>query len=50
MEITAEEVSRAHREDFYGALKENDFEKLAKIYSDDYMLVRPVQDANPGRS
>ena len=41
MEITAEEVSRAHREDFYGALRKNDLEKLSQIYSDDYMLVRP---------
>src|ERR1700733_16327702 len=41
MEITADEVSRAHREDFYGALKKNDLEKLSEIYSDDYMLVRP---------
>jgi ketosteroid isomerase-like protein len=41
MEITAEEVSRTHREDFYGALRKNDLEKLSEIYSDDYMLVRP---------
>ena|ERR1700733_7358880 len=41
MEITADEVSRAHREDFYGALRKNDLEKLSQIYSDDYMLVRP---------
>jgi len=41
MKITKEEVSRAHREDFYGALKNNDLEKLSQIYSDDYMLVRP---------
>jgi ketosteroid isomerase-like protein len=40
-DMTTEEVSRAHREDFYGALKRNDFEKLSEIYSDDYMLVRP---------
>jgi ketosteroid isomerase-like protein len=39
--MTSEEVSRAHREDFYGALRKNDLEKLAQIYSDDYMLVRP---------
>jgi ketosteroid isomerase-like protein len=39
--MTPEEVSRAHREDFYGALRKNDLEKLSKIYSDDYMLVRP---------
>jgi ketosteroid isomerase-like protein len=39
--MTAEEVSRVHHEDFYGALKTNDLEKLSRIYSDDYMLVRP---------
>jgi ketosteroid isomerase-like protein len=41
MDITAEEVDRAHREDFYGALGANDLEKLSRIYSDDYILVRP---------
>jgi ketosteroid isomerase-like protein len=41
MDITIEEVSRAHREDFYGALRNNDLETLSQIYSDDYMLVRP---------
>ena len=41
MDMTIEEVSRAHREDFYGALRKNDLEKLSQIYSDDYMLVRP---------
>ena len=40
-EITTEEVRRAHREDFYGALGKNDLERLSQIYSDDYMLVRP---------
>jgi ketosteroid isomerase-like protein len=39
--MTTEEVSRVHREDFYGALRTNDLEKLSRIYSDDYMLVRP---------
>ena len=39
--MTAEEVSRVHHEDFYGALRTNDLEKLSRIYSDDYMLVRP---------
>jgi ketosteroid isomerase-like protein len=39
--MTTEEVSRVHREDFYGALKANDLEKLSRVYSDDYMLVRP---------
>jgi ketosteroid isomerase-like protein len=41
MDITEEEVSRVHREDFYGALRNNDLEKPSRIYSDDYMLVRP---------
>src|SRR5271155_2565604 len=39
--MTTEQVSRVHREDFYGALRKNDLEKLSQIYSDDYMLVRP---------
>src|ERR1700733_15397797 len=39
--MTTEEVSRVHHEDFYGALKANDLEKLSRVYSDDYMLVRP---------
>jgi ketosteroid isomerase-like protein len=41
MNITTQEVSSAQRGDFYGALMKNDLEKLAQIYSDDYMLVRP---------
>ena len=41
MDITTQEVSSAHRDDFYGALRKNDLEKLSQIYSDDYMLVRP---------
>jgi ketosteroid isomerase-like protein len=41
MNITPEEVSRTHREDFYGALRANDLAKLSQIYSNDYMLVRP---------
>jgi len=41
LDITKEEVSRVHREQFYGALKEHDLEKLSAIYADDYMLVRP---------
>lgn len=41
MEITTQEVSSAQRDDFYGALRKNDWEKLSQIYSDDYMLVRP---------
>jgi ketosteroid isomerase-like protein len=39
--MTEEDVSRAHRQEFYGALRSNDLEKLSQIYSDDYMLVRP---------
>ncbi len=39
--MTAEEVSLVHRKEFYGALEANDLEKLSRIYSDDYMLVRP---------
>jgi len=41
MDITTQEVSRTHREDFYGALRNNDLAKLSQIYSDDYILVRP---------
>jgi ketosteroid isomerase-like protein len=41
MNMTAEEVSRTHHEDFYGALRDNDLAKLSEIYSDDYVLVRP---------
>jgi ketosteroid isomerase-like protein len=41
MDMTSEEVSRAHRGGFYGALRNNDLEALSQIYSDDYMLVRP---------
>jgi ketosteroid isomerase-like protein len=41
MDLTTEEVSRTHREGFYGALRQNDLEALSKLYSDDYMLVRP---------
>jgi ketosteroid isomerase-like protein len=41
MDITTQEVRSAQRVDFYGALRENDLEKLSEIYSDDYMLVRP---------
>jgi ketosteroid isomerase-like protein len=40
MDITTREVTRAHREDFYGALRNNDLAKLSQIYSEDYMLVR----------
>src|SRR3984957_18686635 len=41
MDLTTEEVRRAHRDDFYAALRKNDLEKLSQIYSDDYVLVRP---------
>jgi ketosteroid isomerase-like protein len=41
MDMTAQEVSSAHRDDFYVALRKNDLERLSQIYSDDYMLVRP---------
>jgi ketosteroid isomerase-like protein len=41
LDLTKEEVSRVHREKFYGALKNSDLEKLAEVYADDYMLVRP---------
>jgi ketosteroid isomerase-like protein len=39
--MTKEEVSRAHHEDFYGALRTNDLDRLSQLYSDDYILVRP---------
>ena len=35
------EVLRTHVEIFNGALKSRDWDELAAIYSDDYMLVRP---------
>jgi ketosteroid isomerase-like protein len=41
LDLTKEEVRRVHREKFYAALKSSDFEKLADVYADDYMLVRP---------
>jgi uncharacterized protein (TIGR02246 family) len=39
--MTQEEVSRTHREAYNAALKNNDLAKLAEIYADDYVLVRP---------
>ena len=39
--MTEAEVLRTHVELFYGALKSRDWDQLAAIYSDDYMLVRP---------
>ena len=41
MDLTKEEVSRVHREKFNAALKNGDLRKLAEVYADDYMLVRP---------
>jgi ketosteroid isomerase-like protein len=35
------EVLRTHVDLFNGALKNRDWDELAEIYSDDYMLVRP---------
>src|SRR5580700_2196015 len=40
-EMTEAEVLRTHVDLFNGALKSRDWEQLAAIYSDDYMLVRP---------
>ena len=39
--LTSAEVSPVDREEFYRALKKNDLAKLAQIYADDYVLVRP---------
>ena len=39
--MTEAEVVRTHVDLFYGALKSRDWDQLAAIYSDDYMLVRP---------
>src|SRR5579872_4839511 len=39
--MTEAEVLRTHADLFNGALKSRDWEQLAAIYSDDYMLVRP---------
>src|SRR5690349_20830756 len=40
-EMTEAEVLRTHVDLFNGALKSRDWDQLAAIYSDDYMLVRP---------
>jgi ketosteroid isomerase-like protein len=40
LDLTKEEVSRVHHEEFYAALKNNDLGKLAEVYAYDYMLVR----------
>jgi ketosteroid isomerase-like protein len=39
--MTEAEVLRTHVDLFSGALKSRDWDQLAAIYSDDYMLVRP---------
>jgi ketosteroid isomerase-like protein len=39
--MTEAEVVRTHVDLFYGALKSRDWDQLAAIYSDDYMLIRP---------
>jgi ketosteroid isomerase-like protein len=38
--MTADEVVRIHNEVFYGALKNQNYDALKQLYSDDYMLVR----------
>ena len=39
--MTAEEVLQLHSEGFNRALKQQDYGSLERIYSDEYMLVRP---------
>jgi ketosteroid isomerase-like protein len=39
--MTEAEVLSTHVDLFNGALKSRDWDQLAEIYSDDYMLVRP---------
>jgi ketosteroid isomerase-like protein len=39
--MTAEEVLRVHRNIFYRSLINQDFEALADLYANEYMLVRP---------
>lgn len=39
--MTAEDVIRTHTQGLNGALLSQDLEALSKIYTDDYMLVRP---------
>ena len=43
--MTQAEVLRTHVDFFNGALKNRDWDELAAIYSDDYMLVRPDGNA-----
>jgi ketosteroid isomerase-like protein len=38
--VTDTEVLKIHEDVFYRAIKNRDFDMLAKVYSDDYMLVR----------
>jgi ketosteroid isomerase-like protein len=38
--MTDIEVLKIHEDVFYRAIKNRDFDMLAKVYSDDYMLVR----------
>jgi ketosteroid isomerase-like protein len=39
--MTTQEVLTTHRQVFYNALLTLDFNALSKLYSDDYVLVRP---------
>ena len=38
--MTETDVLKTHEDVFYRAIKNRDFDTLAKVYSDDYMLVR----------
>lgn len=38
--MTAEEVLRVHRDTFYRSLIDQDYDVLADLYANDYMLVR----------
>jgi hypothetical protein len=38
--MTAEEVLRVHRDEFYRSLLDQDYDALADLYASDYMLVR----------
>ena len=39
--MTAEEVLRVHRNIFYRSLIKHDYDALADLYANEYMLVRP---------
>jgi ketosteroid isomerase-like protein len=41
MPMTAEEVLRVHRNIFYRSLINQDYDALADLYANEYMLVRP---------